>query len=449
MQSALRLSKFVSGAAVVCCALWVRPSASDQFGAEARGLRNLTEHAYGVPRLDPAVLEKIWTVWEPEWKSRVRPEDPEATRALVWERYGFCALPGGRSRVPMQFAATDKGWVPTCMQCHGGRLPGSGESMIGLPNSELDAATFAEDLARVFGFAADQSRLGRTRGRTNAMVFAIELFRQRNEDLSKRATPLDMGPYKSADLDAVPWWHLKKKRRLYTDGGITGDFVRPIMQFTLAGPAGEEIRSWEAEFVEILAYLRSIQPPRYPWPVDQRVAAEGRKVFERTCAPCHGTYGPGSEYPNRVVPIAQIGTDPLRLTAVTREFRNYYNRTWFGEKAHSEEEPAGYIAPPLDGIWASAPYFHNGSVPTVYGVLAPEARPRIFRRVGAPKAYDTRDLGFEVEVLDAPPARELPAEARRRVIDTAQPGLGNQGHPFARLLSEAEKRQVVEYLKTL
>ena len=82
-------------------------------------------------------------------------------------------------------------------------------------------------------------------------------------------------------------------------------------------------------------------------------------------------------------------------------------------------------------------------------MLAPEARPRIFRRVGAPKAYDTRDLGFEVEVLDAPPARELPAEARRRVIDTAQPGLGNQGHPFARLLSEAEKRQVVEYLKTL
>jgi len=444
---ARRISKFLFVAAAAGFSLWAGRAAGP--GSEERGYRNLTEHAYGVALVDPAILQRVWNVWEPEWKSRVRPEDPEAVRALVWERYGFSALPGRSGQVPMQFIATEKGWVPSCMQCHGGRLPGSGESMIGLPNTEIDAATLAEDIARTFGLKTDQSRLGRARGRTNALVFAIELFRQRNEDLSKRETPLDVGPYKAADLDAIPWWHLKKKRRLYTDGGITGDFVRPIMQFTLAGPTGEQIRSWEAEFVDILAYLRTIPPPRYPWPIEAAAAAEGEKVFERTCAPCHGTYGPGGEYPNRVVPIDQVGTDPTRLTAATREFRSYYNRTWFGEKAHADEDSAGYIAPPLDGVWASAPYFHNGSVPTVYGVLDPAARPKFFRRVGAPKAYDTRNLGFEIEVLDGPARPELAAEARRRIVDTTLPGLGNQGHPFARALSEAEKRQVIEYLKTL
>jgi mono/diheme cytochrome c family protein len=428
-------------------AVGLRGAARDP--AAERGRLLLAEHPYGRAVFNPVVLEKIWTVWEPDWKARVKPDDPESLRRVMWERYGWSPMPGRSDGVPMQFVGTANGWVPSCLQCHGGRLPGSGESMIGLPNTDLDAATFAEDLARSFGMQTDQSRLGRTRGRTNAFVFAIELLRMREPDLSMRTTPVDMGKYQSADIDAIPWWYLRKKTRLYADGGITGDFVRPIMQFALAGPTGDQIRSWEPEFVDILAYLRSIEPPRYPWPIDPAAAAAGRKVFERTCAPCHGTYGDGAEYPNRVVPLEQVGTDPIRITAVTPEMRRYYNRTWFGEKAHAEENAVGYIAPPLDGVWASAPYFHNGSVPTVYGVLSPESRPKFYRRVGAPREYDTRDLGFKVEVFDAPPAAGLPAEARRRVTDTTLPGLSNQGHPFAAHLSETEKRQVIEYHKGL
>ena len=41
---------------------------------------------------------------------------------------------------------------------------------------------------------------------------------------------------------------------------------------------------------------------------------------------------------------------------------------------------AGYQAPPLDGVWATAPYFHNGSVPTLAGVLNSKARPKVFTR---------------------------------------------------------------------
>jgi len=222
------------------------------------------------------------------------------------------------------------------------------------------------------------------------------------------------------------------------------------MQFTMGEPSGEKIRSWESDFKDILAYLLSIESPKYPGPVDKALASDGAKVFARTCSQCHGTYGPDGKYPNRVVPIGVVGTDSLRLTGLTKEFRAYFNRTWFaGNSSHTEETPEGYVAPPLDGVWASAPYFHNGSVPTVYGVLTKAARPKYFRRIGAAEAYDSKDIGFKFETLAGPASSDVAPEARRRVIDTTLPGLGNDGHPFGYALSEKEKRQVIEYLKTL
>src|SRR5581483_6660405 len=420
--------------------------------AEERGLYNLTHNPYGMMLLNAKLLEKLPGVWEPEWRAKINSEDPDSIRRVAFERYGFSEATWDNKGVPMQFVVNAQGgWVQNCMLCHGGRVPGSGSSMIGMPNTELDMQTLYEDITRLTHMKGPFELLfGMSRGRTNAFVFSIELLRRRNEDLSRRREPLPMGDFKDSDLDAIPWWHLKKKTALYVDAGAKGDFTRPIMQFTMGEPNGEKIRSWEPDFKDILAYLRSIQPPKYPWPIDQKLAAEGHKVFEKTCAQCHGTYGPDGKYPNRVVPLEVVGTDPVRLKGLTKEFRAYFKRTWFGQNSwHEEEEPSGYVAPPLDGVWASAPYFHNGSVPTVYGVLTGEARPKYFRRVGAPKEYDTKDLGFKYETLRGPASPDAAPEARRRVVDTTLQGLGNQGHPFGFKLSEKEKRQVIEYLKTL
>ena len=128
------------------------------------------------------------------------------------------------------------------------------------------------------------------------------------------------------------------------------------MQFTLAGTTAEQIKSYEGDFKDILSFLRSIESPKYPWPADEEQAREGKLIFEKSCSACHGSYGPDGGYPNRVIPIEQVGTDPLRLAVVPKEFRRYYNQTWFGAFARAEENPVGYIAPPLDGIWASAPF---------------------------------------------------------------------------------------------
>ncbi|HEY7546307.1 MAG TPA: hypothetical protein VID27_15560, partial [Blastocatellia bacterium] len=264
---------------------------SKEMTAAERGKYNLTHQPYGFPLLNQKLFSRLWTVWEPEWKSKVNPEDPEQIRRLSFERYGFSEAPYENGGAPMQFVSTQMGWVQTCMLCHGGRLPGSGESSIGVPNTELDMQTFYEDVVKLTGFRSPiNMSFGMSRGRTNAFVFSIELLRRRNEDLSTRSTPMPVGEYKDADLDPIPWWHLKKKTALYVDAGVTGDFTRPIMQFTMGEPNGEKIKSWESDFRDVVAYLKTIEPPKYPWPVDQKLAAEGKKVFEQNCAMCHGTY---------------------------------------------------------------------------------------------------------------------------------------------------------------
>ena len=433
-----------------------RRSTATDATPEERGHYNLTHKSYGLPLLNRRLLEMLPKVWEPEWKAKIKADDPDSVRKVAFERYGFSEATWDNQGAPLQFVATanggpNAGWTQTCMLCHGGRVPISGESKIGMPNTEIDMQTLYEDVTKLTGLKGPfQLTFGLSRGRTNAFIFSLELLRRRNEDLSARKEPLPMGDYSDYDLDAPPWWYLKKKTAIYADGGVKGDYSRAIMQFTMGEPNGEKIRGWESDFKDILAYLKSIEPPKYPLAIDQKLAGQGQQVFNKTCAGCHGTYGAEGKYPNKIVPLEVVGTDPLRLTKLTKEFRDYYKQTWFGRSGeHGYEYPTGYVAPPLVGVWASAPYFHNGSVPTLYGVLSAEARPKYFRRVGGAKEYDVKDGGLKIEALNAPAAKDLSGEARRRIVDTTLPGLGNQGHPFGFKLSEKEKRQVIEYLKTL
>jgi hypothetical protein len=107
-----------------------------------------------------------------------------------------------------------------------------------------------------------------------------------------------------------------------------------------------------------------------------------------------------------------------------------------------------YLAPPLDGIWANAPYLHNGSVPTMWDLLTPQARPTVWRRTDA--GYDETKLGLEVTPYDKLPADATAPEQKRQYYQTSLHGLGNQGHRYPlQGLSDQEKRALIEYLKTL
>jgi mono/diheme cytochrome c family protein len=259
--------------------------------------------------------------------------------------------------------------------------------------------------------------------------------------------------------DPPAWWLLHKKQTMYHTGSADARSVRSIMQFMMSplNPASAFPRN-EATFADIQQFIYSLRPPKYPLPIDRGLAEQGEKLFVKTCARCHGTYGEQWTYPNKVIPLDEIGTDATRYHGISEEFGHYYNQSWFAQEktgwlvdGYPARHTKGYQAPPLDGIWATAPYFHNGSAPTVADVLNSKTRPKIFTRSYRTdqESYDSVKLGWKVQVLERGPDPKLSDYERRKIYDTTQTGRGNGGHTFGDHLSDAERRAVIEYLKTL
>jgi hypothetical protein len=100
---------------------------------------------------------------------------------------------------------------------------------------------------------------------------------------------------------------------------------------------------------------------------------------------------------------------------------------------------ASYEARRLYGIWATAPYLHNGSVPTLADLLLPAAqRPKTFR-VGT-RVFDPAKVGFSTDP-------EAPGNTS--TFDTTLPGNSNAGHDYGTHLSVKDRRNLLEYLKQL
>jgi hypothetical protein len=290
--------------------------------------------------------------------------------------------------------------------------------------------------------------LGTTNGTTNSVIFGVLLSNLRDKEMKVvRSGPMPVVEHH--DMDAPPFWNVKKKSRLYIDGHVAKTH-RPLMQFMLL-PVNDEktIKAWEPEFRDILAWIESVEAPKWPFAIDPELAKEGQAVFNRSCAECHGTYGEKPKYPERTVPIEDIGTDPVRLRALTGEHLAWVKEGWLSRygKDAVDDSPEGYVAPPLDGVWASAPYFHNGSVPTLWHVLYPELRPIVWKRTE--NGYDQLRVGLEVESLDEIPGSLASPAKRREYFDTRAKGKSASGHRYPSRLNESEKQAVLEYLKTL
>jgi len=351
-----------------------------------------------------------------------------------------------------------KGLATDCLICHGGSI--LGKSYVGLGNSTLDFQTLGEDLAAARGERPrDVFTSCNARGTVEAGAMSVFLFSLRKPDLTLQEAPLDLGLKDDMCEDTPAWWLLKKKKTMYYHGGSDARSVRSLMQFSLSPTNGPSyFEKEEATFRDIQAFILSVQPPKYPFAIDGDLAKKGQQVFAETCSRCHGTYGEKWTYPNKVIPLEEIGTDPKRYDGLSHEFGEHYNKTWFAKEKpgwfaddYLGVETGGYQAPPLDGIWATAPYFHNGSAPTVYHVLNSKARPKVFTRSFRTdkEAYDPVKLGWKVEVLEKGPDPKLPGAERRKVYDTTQPGRSNGGHKFGDKLTEDERAAAIEYLKTL
>ncbi len=427
--------------------------------AAARGYRVLTETATLTSDFTQKTFDQVWQSWPEPLRSEAEKSTTEQRRRMAFERYGLTPRPHDSSGKPLQYVVDAEGnWTMNCFACHGGEVYGTPTP--GAPNNRFALQTMTEELrATKFRIGEPLSRmdlgslvipLGTTHGTTNAVVFGMGLMSHRDKDLNViNAAPQAFDHH---DMDAPPWWNFHKRPYLYIDG-FAEKGHRGLMQFMLIPENGPEFfRGHEEEFRDVFAYLSSLRPPKYPGVIDQSLAEQGRGVFENHCAECHGTYGDDWSYPNRRVPIEEIGTDPVRLRALTTEGRRKYQQSWFAHAGESTEQstvidPDGYVAPPLDGIWASAPYFHNGSVPTLWHVLHPGQRPAIWRRTV--DEMDDQRVGLRFETADKVPLIGTDVAVRRSYFDTSRHGKSNAGHDYPQALSDAERHAVLEYLKTL
>ncbi len=247
--------------------------------------------------------------------------------------------------------------------------------------------------------------------------------------------------------DVPALWLLRKKNAMFHNGMGRGDFARSMMASSLLTMQGaEEAAEIDEKFVDVLAFINTLEAPPFPGKIDPDLRAKGERVFSVNCSGCHGRYGEEESYPNLLVSLEEIGTDPaLALAAIEQNevHASVYNHSWFGQGEHGARlvPLPGYVAPPLDGVWATAPYLHNGSVPTLEALLDSTKRPTHWRRSFSPRDYDLDRVGWKFS--------EESSGGDKHVYDTTLPGHSADGHLYGDDLDADERRAVIEYLKSL
>ena len=191
-------------------------------------------------------------------------------------------------------------------------------------------------------------------------------------------------------------------------------------------------------FTRVTDYLLQLQPPPFPLPIDQAKAGRGAAIYQSACAACHAF---GSKDVGQVEDIAQIGTDPNRLSSFSQGLVDrFHTFTTPPFVFTAYRKTNGYSRVPIDGIWLRGPYLHNGSVPSLRALMMPEdQRPKVFYR-----GYDVLDpvnVGF---ISDGPDAAGVGFR-----LDTSVPGNSNRGHLYGTDLTAPQKDDLLEYLKTL
>ena len=476
------------------------------------------------------------------------------------------ATDGGSGQLPImltQMRMPDGTWTgrisSTCHTCHSSAVgspedgPGLGV-LIGAGNPLQDLGVMSKDLASTGNpLAGLLGIFARQRGNNNASFF--NLLSLTGADPAELPAVVLSGS--TATEDTPPWWNMGSRPFKFWDGLYLSDATRVDMALFRGGDNAEEWAKEHAQDAD--KWILDIKSPAYPLPVNTPLAEAGAILFHvkdlwgagldnprprpksgnGSCASCHGAYSPRYVHDTKflaapelegiagyVVPDAIIGTDPVRRDTMDEDTTASYARTFstYPETEGTDydcrlrtlpelrqgREP-GYLAPPLYGVWATAPYLHNGSVPDLWGVLAPAERPAIWRRVSTPARADQKDkvvMGFDTSLqraydqarggwrydeiacgspgaiplvdcglpgaFDVSPVQALthliygnvllawnianavvfveftPQQIEnRKIYNTGLFGQGNEGHDFTAVLNDTERRALIEYLKTL
>jgi mono/diheme cytochrome c family protein len=379
-----------------------------------------------------------------------------------------------------------------CAVCHTGTLrgtPGDASRVIpGMPSHQVDLQAFFRfvlDCTLDERFTADNllglmARNGTELGLFDRLLyryFVIPRTREQTLVLSRRLEPImggqvpDWGPgrvdtfnpYKALQFnwslahlpvseltsaaDFPSLWNQRPREGMHLHWDGNNDSVDERNLSAALGAGVTPVTVDHARLKLVRDWIWTLPPPAYPYPVDQAKAGRGSGLYAEYCVDCHADHrfkegvSRGKRI-GRVLPIEEIATDRHRLDAYTFAFAaNQYglypdSRYRFTHFRKTE----GYANQPLDGIWARAPYLHNGSVPTLRALLDdPHDRPVRFYRGN--DVFDQAGVGFIADTASA-------GDRRYFLYDTTLPGNGNGGHRYGLDLAPADKDAIVEYLKT-
>ncbi len=284
-------------------------------------------------------------------------------------------------------------------------------------------------------------------------------------------------PLTAAPVDLPAVWRQDTREYAQFDGSIRDPLFRNLAAEFGVGGVAEEVNVVNAQITTDL--VTQLVAPRYPFAIDQVRAKRGEALFAQYCASCHGSTEPGAAPKTVRVPftidrgnsterarqldsvaIAKVASS-LKLACETG-LQEDTRTPWIpssSKKAdlkHCNVNPAdilfdqtktpGTVGQALTGIWSTAPYLHNGSVPTLRALLIPSSRPTRFARGNL--SYDQINLGYTFESIEAD-------NLTGTIYDSSKLGNSNQGHSTMEMLgrdwgSDPEgTADLLEHLKTL
>jgi len=243
-------------------------------------------------------------------------------------------------------------------------------------------------------------------------------------------------------------WGQNKRKAAQWTANVTKTFFRN----TVAGMgfASNSAKDLNGLYLEVITqYIGALAPPKFISAIDQTKASRGKVVYEKAkCASCH--VADHADLPG-MPPVMHIGTSKNRMFSSTPGLGEVVvPQLWAvcsGNKSNAtlevtingkstkpcsvdprtlmlprDVDNTGYPSTPLDGIWARAPYLHNGSVPTLYHLMAKKnntsLRPTRFRT--GSQNYDQRLMGWEWQ--------EKTTRDYKQIYDTKLDGFSNKGH---------------------
>ena len=321
----------------------VQPVEPDR-AAHGQALLRNTTLAPGV--LPESVVRSLWVAWGVA---------PPATDQDFWaearKRYGLVEAPHDNGGLPLGMRREGALVALDCMLCHGGRIAST--TVPGAANGGVDLESFFDDLQRLRELAPALGIPAPPRafrsGRAHAGVGSRRVrSRLRFAGLLGDGVNTRFGPTKSTGLVAA-----QTQEAHLPDGAGDASSHHSMMATLVAfGVTPDQLVAREQDFLDIAHYIRSVEPPC--WTLSALSAEKltrGRKLFESTCARCHGVHeGPEASYPNLVIPLEEIGTDPMRAQRFGQAEAARLNASWFGDPPF--QPTFGYSRSHLVGIWA-------------------------------------------------------------------------------------------------